>query len=565
MAALMLLKAGSNLAAAHERGPDLARKHDHGNLAGKETAVAKRKRAATTVEINEIETGVKLPKHLEKHLLDSAPAGKIGATEKDEEPELLREPGAIPLIVLEALNVDENDLEDRMEQQAPKQKARKVEFQPAAQDRVPFADYLTGTRTQPREGPKGLLAAIAEYRKSNPITAVHDRVKKASEESWGKVECQADIDRIKRQFTKLAVGLWWNSRAQKTWDAQESALRTYQFFCTTFQYLAFPMDEATLIAYSMWNAPRVSLATIKKYVGHIRSRQAEMLDMPKPPTNNDMPVLERIWAGLDRAQASVKAGEIRLPMMPALINKMGKQKRENLKSQGLDPKTMDIYTMDNPIMSEAVYALMFVGALRKSEAMVKKTSSGVISEAPMLSQWVTHDDKFKMDAKTPTFAEGGYSVLALTGRKNDQKGVRSSVVLGQTGDNLVCAHRLVNLMLAERVRRGEKLTGETPLFLVRDGKGKLVPLYFDAFDKALTNDAEKAGFDRKRYKGHSFRIGAATAMAINGVPRYWIENLGGWAAGSKSVDIYTRLNLQPEEERAKMSAFLVGSPKQRRF
>jgi hypothetical protein len=325
------------------------------------------------------------------------------------------------------------------------------------------------------------------------------------------------------------------------------------------------MDEATLIAYSMWNAPRVSLATIKKYVGHIRARQAEMADMPKPPVNQDMPVLERIWDGLDRAQASVKAGEIRLPMMPSLIKKMNRIKREDLSKQGLHPKAMDIYTMDNPITSEAVYALMFVGALRKSEIMVKKTSSGFVSEAPTVGQWVVHDDKFKMEAKYPSFSAGGYSVLALEGRKNDQKGTRSSVVLGQTGDESICAHRLVNIMLAERARRGEKITADTPLFIVRDAKKNLVPLYFDVFDKTLTNDVERAGFDRKRYKGHSFRIGAATALAINGVPRYWIENLGGWVAGSKSVDVYTRLNLQPEEERAKMSAFLVGSPKSRAF
>lgn len=40
------------------------------------------------------------------------------------------------------------------------------------------------------------------------------------------------------------------------------------------------------------------------------------------------------------------------------------------------------------------------------------------------------------------------------------------------------------------------------------------------------------GLDPKFYKGHSFRIGAATSAAARGIPLSVIQNMGRWKSDS---------------------------------
>ena len=455
------------------------------------------------------------------------------------------------------------ELEDTIERNGPHAKKPSIQrvTAQATADTTPFIGRLTpalGNTIPPTAATSAFKAAIAERRTSMGEAAVHLRVQRASESVWGAMKSQADIDKTKKTFMGLAVSLWWQGKAPKTWDAQTSAVRTYDYFAETFQYAPLQFtDEQTIIAFTVWSAPRVTVATIKKYVGHLRTRQAEMPNSVPMPSNTDMPFLTQIWDGLERAQKAVKGGNIRLPMTFNLTGKTMQAKRRWLHQQGFSPDRMSIYSPDNPIFSEAVYSCMSVGALRASEAMVKTTSSGTTTEPLRMKHWIVHDDAFDIAAKEIKFSDDGYSTLSLPGRKNDQLGVRSSVVMGKTG-HWQCSHVMVNTYLWERAKRGEKLTPESLLFPMDNGKGGVAPLNYTTFTRHLTRNVQLAGFDPAKYKGHSFRIGAATTMALNGVPAYWIEDLGGWARGSKAVHTYTHLNLKPDEERAKMSAFLVG-------
>ena len=73
-------------------------------------------------------------------------------------------------------------------------------------------------------------------------------------------------------------------------------------------------------------------------------------------------------------------------------------------------------------------------------------------------------------------------------------------------------------LLSYLVKRGR---GDGPLFQFKDGKPLTRPDLVWALRKALSD----AGLDPEMYSGHSFRIGAATAVAACGIPINVIKSL----------------------------------------
>jgi hypothetical protein len=127
--------------------------------------------------------------------------------------------------------------------------------------------------------------------------------------------------------------------------------------------------------------------------------------------------------------------------------------------------------------------------------------------------------------------------------------------MGPTGE-WFCAHTLLGSWLDARRKEGEVITPDSYLFPIKNREGQLVPLTYDLMTKQLTTDLEAAGFSSAHYKGHSFRIGAATTMALNCVPDYWIEDLGNWARGSTAMRRYIHLSAAPEQDRAHITSYL---------
>ena len=77
-----------------------------------------------------------------------------------------------------------------------------------------------------------------------------------------------------------------------------------------------------------------------------------------------------------------------------------------------------------------------------------------------------------------------------------------------------------------------------PLFIHQDGRGLTRP----TLSKWLQATAIQAGF-AGTFSGHSFRIGAATTAAQNGIPDHLIKTLGRWESNVYQLYIKTPSNI----------------------
>ena len=116
--------------------------------------------------------------------------------------------------------------------------------------------------------------------------------------------------------------------------------------------------------------------------------------------------------------------------------------------------------------------------------------------------------------------------IRLKASKTDpfRKGI--SIFVGRTNNDLCPI-----AMLAYTARRGGD---QGPLFRWSDGQ----PLTRSHFVTALREALAMCGFDQSKYCGHSFRIGAATTAALQGISDSTIKVLGRWE--SSAYQLYVR-------------------------
>lgn len=122
--------------------------------------------------------------------------------------------------------------------------------------------------------------------------------------------------------------------------------------------------------------------------------------------------------------------------------------------------------------------------------------------------------------------------LHLRHSKSDPFGAGVTVYLGRTGQRPLCP---VTALLSYMALRGQ---APGPLFRFQDGSALSKQRLLVAIRSALAVH----GFDGRHIKGHSFRIGAATAAAHAGLDDSAIQTLGRWR--SAAFLRYVRLSPQ---------------------
>ena len=236
----------------------------------------------------------------------------------------------------------------------------------------------------------------------------------------------------------------------------------------------------------------LKLRTIKVYLSAVRFLHIE--EAGTDPFLPTQPRLHYILQGIKRAEAEKGVEKrTRLPITPNILRKI----KEAWEASASEP---DI------IMLWAACCLGFFGFLRSGEMTVPTT--GMYDKTCHLS---LADIAVDNPAKPETIR------VRIKQSKTDpfRKGI--DLFMGRTASDICPVRALLNYLIV----RGKT---EGPLFTFADGSYLTRQRLVDAVRQAL----EKAGLDPKKYSGHSFRIGAATAAAERGMEDSVIKTLGRW-------------------------------------
>lgn len=222
--------------------------------------------------------------------------------------------------------------------------------------------------------------------------------------------------------------------------------------------------------------------------------------------------LQRVVRGIKRSQGSSLAS--RLPITDGILLVIF--------------KSMDLSIPDH-LMLWAACLLAYFGFLRAAEFMVLNLASFSPS---------THLGIYDISVDSPTAPTCLRIHIKVSKTDLFRKGCY--IHIGQ-GRHPLCALQAMMAYLSQRAN------SPGPLFLKSDGQ----PLYRTLLTDWLRPILSVEGV-AGNYSCHSFRIGAATVAARNGVPDHLIQALGRWS--SNAYQLYIRT---PSEALARLSQHLV--------
>ena len=311
-----------------------------------------------------------------------------------------------------------------------------------------------------------------------------------------------------------------NGLAESTRKAYGSGKKRYFDFCKAKQVIPIPTSEAVLCQFIAQLAnEKLAHTTIKTYLAAVRHAQIEW--GRGDPKIANMARLEQVLRGIKAVQCKARpaSDRARLPITPDLLSKM-KQSWEEGRGHIWDRK-----------MLWAASLLCFFGFFRSGEITVP--SQTTFDQGAHLS----FEDVAVDSWETPRLLR-----VRLKASKTDPFRTGVDVFIGATGSSL-CP---VAAVLAYMSMRGP---GPGPLFRLQNGS----PLTRTRLVSEVRNALSAAGVDCRAYSGHSFRSGAATTAAKEGVEDSTIKMLGRWKSEAYQVYIKT-----PREQLAAISKVLAG-------
>ena len=302
--------------------------------------------------------------------------------------------------------------------------------------------------------------------------------------------------------------------ASTTRSTYASGQRRFLDFCRQLGRLGpdgspCPVDEQTLCLFVTHLAQSVQYTTIKVYLSAVRALHIEQ-GFPDPLV--DCLRLQRVLRGIRRSQGDSKV--TRHPVTDHTLLAVF--------------KFVDLNIPDH-CMLWAACNLAYFGFLRSSEFTV----SNLASFSPEVHLSLADIAVDSYDA--PTCLR-----IRLKASKTDPFRKGCLIHIGK-GSYPLCAIQSLMAYLAARGNRAG------PLFMFQDGR----PLSRASLTEWLRKTLLMAGIPGN-FSSHSFRIGAATVAARNGVPDHLIQALGRWS--SNAYQLYIRT---PTESLAQLSSQLA--------
>lgn len=215
-------------------------------------------------------------------------------------------------------------------------------------------------------------------------------------------------------------------------------------------------------------------------------------------------IIKKLLKGCENLKGSA---DTRLPITYELLFKL---------VTNLDNCIQNFY---HKILLKAVFLLSFHAFLRLGEILIR-----VKSDTDRVLQ--KHDVKIN---KSNGILQS--ATITLRSYKNMKHNKPVTISLSANLDNqMVCPAKALELYLAHFSH------SDGPLFQFQNGK----PVTHQFVTKNLSLLLEFLGLNSKLYKGHSFRIGAATHAASLGIPETKIRQFGRW--NSNAVNHYIRIS-----------------------
>ncbi|KAK3698551.1 hypothetical protein QZH41_014483, partial [Actinostola sp. cb2023] len=270
-----------------------------------------------------------------------------------------------------------------------------------------------------------------------------------------------------------------------------------------------PADEWTLCLFASFLADSINHASIKVYLSAVRAMHIEQ-GFPDPLVAQLR--LQRVIRGIKRTQGLAKSE--RLPVTDQIMLVIR--------------KSLDLDLFDH-CMFWAACNLGYFGFLRASEFTV-----------PNLASFSSLHHLEVGDIAVDSKSHPSCLRVRIKASKTDPFRQGCLIHIGR-GSEFLCA---VDAVLGYLVLRGNS---DGPLFLLQSG----MPLSRSRLSSWLRTILEGAGIPGN-YSSHSFRIGAATVAARNGIPDHLIQSLGRWS--SNAYQLYIRT---PSEALANLSQLLV--------
>ena len=290
----------------------------------------------------------------------------------------------------------------------------------------------------------------------------------------------------------------WRGLATSTVKSYQSAQRSFLKFCNQLDITPLPAQEWTLIIYAAHLAQTVSVSTIKMHMAAIRHLHI-IQGLDPPPTTS--PRIHLVINGIQRVRPRVS--QSRLPVTPTILRRV---------KAVLDQDPLGF----NNRLLWAACCTAFFGFMRSGEFTVP--SSSLYNPDHHLSMRDVAIDNHCCP-----------SLVAVTLRVSKTSQFSPVTIFLKRTQADLCP---VKALLSYLEIRG---TNPGPLFVTEDR----LPLAKPTFLKMLHSTLSKAGIDPSQFKGHSFRIGAATTAAAAGVHSSIIKSLGRWA--SSAFEQYIRI------------------------